>query len=138
MEIIRPMSLAPRILVIMPDQWTRALLRAALRETGYDAIGARDMEDAARYRAIEPGRGPVNLVLVDQDATATGMDALRDILSSHHDPPTVLVAHATHAPADGPWSRVVRRPLSVADLVAVVESELPLPTEGRHPVDPVT
>jgi hypothetical protein len=120
----------------MPDQWRRALLRAALREAGYDAIGARDTEDAARYRAIEPGRGPVSLVLVDQDATANAMDDLRDILASHHDPRTVLIKHATHAPPDGPWSRTVGRPLSVADLVAAVESELPLPAEARHPLDP--
>jgi len=130
------MSLAPRVLVIMPDQWRRALLRAALREAGYDAIGARDMEDAARYRVIEAGRGPVELVLVDQDATANAMDDLRDILESHHDPPAVLLGHATHAAPAGPWSRILGRPVSVADLVVAVQSELPLPIEGRHPLDP--
>jgi DNA-binding NtrC family response regulator len=130
------MSVAPRILVIMPDQWRRALLRAALREVGYDAIGARNMDDARRYRAIEPGRGPVKLVLVDQEAVADGMDELRDILASHHDPPAILVAPATRALPDGPWSRIVHRPVSVADLVTEVESELPLPAEARHPLDP--
>jgi hypothetical protein len=112
------------------------MLRAALREAGYDAIGARDMDDAARYRPIEPGRGPVNLVLVDQDATPNAMDDLRDILASHHDPPSVLVSHATQATPEGQWSRVIRRPVSVAELVTAVESELPLPIEGRHPLDP--
>ena len=121
----------------MPDHWRRALLRAALREAGYDAIGARDMEDAARYRVIEPGRGPVGLILVDQDATANAVDELRDILASHHDPPAVLIAHATHAPPAGAWSRIVARPVSVADLVAAVEAEVPLPVERRHPVDPI-
>ena len=113
------------------------MLRAALREAGYDAIGARDMEDAARYRVIEPGRGPVDLVLVDQDATANAMDDLRDILASHHNPPSVLIAQATHAAPAGSWSRIVPRPVSVADLVAAVESQLPLPSEAKHPVDPV-
>jgi DNA-binding NtrC family response regulator len=131
------MFLAPRVLLIMPDQWRRALLRAALREAGYDAIGARDMEDAARYRVIEPGRGAVHLVLVDQDATANAMDELRDILASHHDPPAVLIGHATHAAPAGPWSRILRRPVSVEDLVAATEAELPLPIERRHPVDPL-
>lgn len=120
----------------MPDQWRRALLRAALREAGYDAIGARDMEDAARYRVIEPDRGAVRLALVDQDATANAMDDLRDILASHHDPPVVLIGHATHAAPAGPWSRILGRPVSVADLVAVVQSELPLPMDARHPLDP--
>ena len=95
------------------------------------------MEDAARYRVIEPGRGAVHLVLVDQDATANAMDDLRDILASHHEPPAVLIGHATHAAAAGPWARVISRPLSIAEILAVVESELPLPAEGRHPVDPV-
>jgi hypothetical protein len=120
----------------MPDQWRRALLRSALREAGYDAIGARDMEDAARYRVIEPGRGAVELVLVDQDATANAMDDLRDILASHHDPPAVLIGHTTHAAPAGPWSRILGRPVSVADLVAAVQSELPLPMDARHPLDP--
>jgi DNA-binding response OmpR family regulator len=127
---------APRILVIMPDQWRRALLRAALREIGYDAIGARNMEDAGRYRPIEPGRGPVKLVVVDQDAVVAATSELRDILASHHDPPVVLVTHASHAAPSGPWSRVVSRPVSVAELVTAVESEVPLPTEAKHPIDP--
>ena len=131
------MSLSPRVLVIMPDQWRRSLLRAALREAGYDAIGARDMDDAARYRVIEPGRGPVDLVLVDQDATANAMDDLRDILASHHDPPALLIGHATHAAPAGPWSRTLGRPVSIADLVIAVQLELPLPIEGRHPLDPL-
>jgi hypothetical protein len=112
------------------------LLRAALREVGYDAIGARNMDDARRYRAIEPGRGPVKLVIVDQDAIADAIDELRDILASHHDPPATLVTRATHAPPAGPWSRVVSRPVFVADLVAAVESQLPLPIEARRPLDP--
>lgn len=32
--------LAPRVLILQPDHWPRALLRAELREAGYDAVGA--------------------------------------------------------------------------------------------------
>jgi len=129
------MSLPPRILVIMSDQSRRALIRAALREVGYDAIGASDMDEARRYRAIEPGRGTVQLVVVDQDNAVREMAELREILASHHGPRVVLLAHATHEPPAGPWSRIVRRPVSVEDVVAAVRSELPLPEQSRNPLD---
>src|SRR5512142_2916514 len=41
-----PPGLPPRILVVMPAQWPRALVRAELRERGYDAAGARDLLEA--------------------------------------------------------------------------------------------
>ena len=126
---------APRILVVMPDQGKRALIRAALREVGYDAIGATNLEEARRYRAIEPGRGTVRLLVVEQDATANATDELHELLASHHDPPAVLIAHATHDVPAGPWSRILRRPVSVAEIVAAVESEVSLPDDARHPMD---
>lgn len=129
------MILAPRVLIVMSDQWRRALLRAVLRQDGYDAVGARSLEDARRYRAIEPGRGAVRLLVVDQDAVAQAMDELSEILASHHDPRVVLVAHATHDLPVGPWSRIVQRPVSVADVVAAVEAELALPGDARRPLD---
>jgi hypothetical protein len=129
------MFLAPRVLLILPDQWRRALLRAALRENGYDAVGARDIEDARRYRAIEPGRGAVQLAIVDDDVVKNGSEEVSEILASHHHPRVVLVAQATREPVTGPWSRIVRRPLSVEDIMAAVRSELPLPEEARRPLD---
>ena len=32
------MQVPPRVLIVMDDQWHRALLRAALRDVGYDAM----------------------------------------------------------------------------------------------------
>lgn len=52
----------------MPEHWPRALLRAALREAGYDAVGAPGLSGALRYRAAAPDRGPVRLVVIDRDA----------------------------------------------------------------------
>jgi hypothetical protein len=56
----------PRVLLVMPDRWHRALLRAQLRELGYDALGAPDLAGGLLYPAPEPERGPVALIVVDQ------------------------------------------------------------------------
>src|SRR3954454_21547300 len=78
----------PRVLLVMPEQWPRALLRAALREAGYDALGAPGLPGAIRY-PVHPGdRGPVRLVLLDQAALADDEAAalLGTLLHRHGDP----------------------------------------------------
>ncbi len=129
------MTLPPRILLIMPDQWPRALLRASLREAGYDAVGARTVEGAQRQGRPARERGPVALVVVDHDAAVGETAPLRDLTSALGDPPVVLLAHATREPPAGPWTRVVRRPLSVAELSDVVKAIVPLSANARMPID---
>ncbi|HET9012274.1 MAG TPA: hypothetical protein VFN38_10705 [Gemmatimonadaceae bacterium] len=127
---------APRVLVVMADQWPRALLRAALRDVGYDAIGTRTLETALRLPDVDAARGPVRLIVVDQSALgdATGAD-LEAIVARHGAPPVLLLASATVEAPAGPWRRVLRRPVSVADIVAAVESMFPLPATARRPLD---
>lgn len=136
-------SHAPRVLLVMPEQWPRALLRAALREVGYDALGAPNLAAALSYRPDTPERGVVALVLVDQAAlddeeAATLLGAL---LYRHGSPAPVLLARAMPAhplpegAAAAPWRRVIRRPASIADLVAAVQALLPLPPESARPLD---
>jgi len=132
----------PRVLLIMPDQWPRALLRAALREVGYDALGAPGLVAALRYRAEVPGRGSVRLVLIDQ-ASLTGDEAeatLEALVRRHATPALVLLTKGGPAPSvragvpEG-WSRIVRRPASIAELVGTVQQVLPLPPESTRPLD---
>lgn len=119
----------------MPKQWPRALLRAALLETGYDALGAPDLEGALLYPAEAEDRGPVRLVLVDEStlSESEAQARLGELLRRHRQPNTVLLAHArfAHPPAGvaaaSGWNRIVRRPVSVAELVARVRELLPLP-----------
>jgi hypothetical protein len=127
----------PRVLLIIGDQWERALIRASLREVGYDAVGARNPAEARRYRPIEPGRGAIGLIVADHEAAAD-REALNDMVASHRDPPVILLARSTSETPKGAWTRVIHRPLSVADLVAAVESLLPLPPDARHPLDDVS
>jgi hypothetical protein len=125
----------PRVLLVMPDQWPRALLRAELREMGYDAVGARDVAQALRYPAARPDRGPVGAILVDSAALVDpGADRLPALLERHAGAATVLVAPAGEA-AGGSWRRVLHRPLSIGDIAGVIRDLLPLPPAAAHPID---
>jgi DNA-binding response OmpR family regulator len=135
-------SPAPRILLIMPEQWPRALLRAALRESGYDAVGAPGLPGALHFPSTDPDRGPVRLLVIDQDALR-GPDAgneLAALIDRHGRPELMLLAKG--APASLPttarkigWHRTVRRPASIAELMEAVRAMLPLPPDGRRPLD---
>jgi hypothetical protein len=117
-----------RVLLIMPQQWPRALLRAELREEGYDAIGARNLSEAGRHPATDPERGPVGLVLVDDAALSPGREELLEpLLARHGRPPAILLARAGHAVPGGPWTRVLQRPVRIEDIVQAVRAILAAP-----------
>jgi CheY-like chemotaxis protein len=127
-------AMAPGILIVMPAHWTRALLRAQLRECGYDAVGARDLLEALGLSAA------VRLILVDQDALSEGderllSDLLHRLHAHHPDAALLLLAGATHKAPDGPFQQVLRRPMSIADIVQAIERVVPLPAAERHPLD---
>jgi len=128
-------SLPPRVLIVMPDQWPRALLRAALREQGYDAVGTRNLDSALRVLPDEPERGPVRLIIVDQPALAGAADQLKQLLERHRAPSTLLLARNTQTSPKGEWAKILRRPLSIADAVTASEALIPLSPEDRHPID---
>lgn len=118
----------------MPDQWPRALLRAALREVGYDAAGTRALSGGLRLSADEPDRGPVRLIVIDQEALADDRHDL-DELHRRTGAPMVLLAPALRPPRAGPWTRVCRRPFSIGDVVRTIEDLVPLALEARRPID---
>lgn len=126
----------PRIILVLPDQWKRALLRAALREGGYDAAGAVDLENALHYESSELNRGPVRLLILDQEAVDQDAGArLPTLRSRHPDAFTLLLGRSAGDPPRGRWDHILRRPMSVGDITDAVEQLLPLaPTQAR-PVD---
>jgi hypothetical protein len=130
-----PADLPPRILLVMPDQWPRALLRAALREAGYDAIGTRSVKGARFRLASDEGRGPVRLILLDQDVLTEDARGDVDELRRSSDAQLALLAPATRRVHEGPWSRIFRRPLSVGEVVQAIEQLVPLPAGARRPID---
>lgn len=131
-----PTTLPPRILLVMPAQWPRSLLRAALREAGYDASGTRTLKAACYQAAPDSGRGPVRLIVVDQDAlTEEAGHDLEELRARTAAAPIVLLAPVTRRVREGPWTRVIRRPTSIATLVQAIETLIPLSAEARQPID---
>jgi hypothetical protein len=129
-------SEAPRILLVMAAQWPRALLRAALRDVGYDASGTPALKDALLQTAPDSVLGPVRLVVLDQEALAEAEGGdLETLRSGAFAAPIVLVAPATRRVRQGPWARVIRRPTSIGALVQEIESLIPLAPEARRPID---
>jgi hypothetical protein len=128
--------LAPRVLILLPDHWPRALLRAELREAGYDAVGAPTPVEAHVYAVAEPGRGPVRLVIVDEQAlSGDGARSLERLLARHHSPAAVLIQPASAPVPPGTWNDVLRRPLTIRDIVDCVKRFLPIPAGSRLPLD---
>jgi hypothetical protein len=123
-----------RILIVMAAQWPRALLRAALREAGYDALGARDLDEALTYPVDEGERGPVRLILLDQEAVQGKEDRrLLDLLEKHPVADPVLLRGAFQPSLPGPWREVVQHPISIAELAETIRQLLPPPSHAMHP-----
>ena len=130
----------PRILIMSPDQRSRALLRAELREAGYDAIGASSLRTTLRYPPDEPDRGPVRLFIVDGDAAAA--PALLERTRARYPGSRFLLirsgaAAAPSPPPDPPrpWQRVLRRPITIGEIVAAARELVPLPPELQVSID---
>lgn len=130
-------ALPPRVIVVMETQWPRALIRAALREAGYDAAGTQSLATALRIRPTEPDRGAVRLVIVDQSALAGDREEARlgELLARHEQPATILLARPTVRPPKGSWTRVLQRPVSVDDVVAAAAAILQPARAEHHPLD---
>jgi len=127
--------LPPRVLLVMPTQWHRALLRAALREAGYDASGTLTMEGALQQALPDPARGPLRVVVIDQDALSDEEFWLRDLQKRAPDAALLLLAPRTRPVREGPWAGIVQRPTSIAEMVGVIQRLVPLPPERRHPIE---
>jgi hypothetical protein len=131
-----PSSLPPpRVLLVLRDQWPRALLRAALREAGYDAAGTRTLDGAVHLARPEPGRGAVAAIVLGHEALTQPDGPALERLRRFTPAPILLVAPAGRTIEDGPWARVLRRPVSVGELAGAVASLAPLPPADRHPID---
>jgi DNA-binding response OmpR family regulator len=125
----------PRVLIVMAAQWPRALLRAALRQEGYDALGARDLGEALSYPAVEENRGPVRLLILDQEVLEGNDQLLAELLERHHDALTLVLASAFRPSVQGAWPRVLRHPVAIADIIKTTQELLPLSSAAVHPID---
>jgi hypothetical protein len=144
---VRPRSVlmeTPRVLIVMAAQWPRALIRAALRQAGYDALGATDLREALTYlrEALtypveEEQRGPVRLIILDQSVLRDPDDkkVSGELVDKHAGALTLVLESAFHPSVEGVWQRVIRHPATIADIVETTRELLPLPPAAAHPID---
>jgi hypothetical protein len=123
------------VLIVQAAQWPRALLRAALRHEGYDALGARDLKEALSYPEEETERGPVRLIILDQEVLEGHDSLVAELLGRHRDALTLILESAFHPSVVGTWQRVLRHPVTIADIVHTTQELLPLPATAVHPMD---
>jgi hypothetical protein len=140
--------LPPRVLVVWPERVPRALLRAELREAGYDAIGASSLATALRYPPAEPERGPVGLWIVDQAALDAAAGPLLALAATRYPESRFLLVARAGLGAGGPggpgglavappggWSLVLRRPVTIGAIVGAARTLVPLPRALQRPID---
>ncbi|MGH7546594.1 MAG: hypothetical protein ACREMM_00295 [Gemmatimonadales bacterium] len=123
-----------RVLIASAEQPFRTLLRAELREAGYDATGASSLASGLHQPAVAGDRGPVRLVIVD-DCTAAVPALLEAARAQYPGSRFLLVQAGAGAPPPGGWDRVLRRPVTIGEIVAAVRELAPLPPELRRPID---
>lgn len=118
----------------MPEHWPRALLRAELIERGYDVVGAPDLAAALLCRPGERDRGPVRLILIDQDALVEPQLRIFDLLVSRHPQARlVLLARSQLETPPGNWHAIVRKPALIGQIASAIEQALEA-AEGEEPL----
>jgi hypothetical protein len=114
--------------LVLSDPWERALLRAELRERGYEALAlpVPAAHDDAKLLAWELVSGHAHLIVVDDDSLPH--EGLAAIAAPGHRPaPGLLLTHAGRHVPEGPWLRVLHRPFRIGDIADTVERLAPLP-----------
>ncbi|MGH9813206.1 MAG: hypothetical protein ACRD4T_08730 [Candidatus Acidiferrales bacterium] len=100
------------ILVVGREWKFRALLRAQLREEGYDALGFETLQDAEGEVV-----GAAALIFDTTDSAATDWQPVLQRLAAQL--PTIVVSGTTEE-VTVPGAKLLRRPLSLADIIGVV------------------
>ncbi len=117
---------APVVWIISAEQWPRAMLRAELIEQGYDAIGVLSLADALTKLGYRPAESPEVVILDLNDAKISRSQLF--MLAQQAIPTLVLGGAAElNDPAlkEFSWASTLRRPFSVADIVAAVAQIIP-------------
>lgn len=126
------MVMAGCIVLVVPQHWERALLRAELVECGHDVAALRGLGELLLFRPAQAGHGPISVVLVDRKALAGRRRQLLAVVQARNPGARfVLLAGATDTIAHDPATVVLRRPVSIGQ-VATKLGEL-VATESCRP-----
>jgi CheY-like chemotaxis protein len=103
-----------KTILIVGREWKfRALLRAQLREEGYEALAFETLQDAEAERAS-------GAALVFDTAECKPEEWRPQLEQLAASLPVVVVAGADE-PVDIAWARILRRPVRLADVVSALQ-----------------
>jgi len=100
--------------VINADHWPRALLRGELIEHGFDAVGFETVGDASDALLMRPP----DIIVID----VHGQPIPQAVNLLRIGVPVIVIAGATDVQElpDVDWAAVLRRPVSIGEIVDVV------------------
>jgi hypothetical protein len=120
------------IVLVVPQHWERALLRAELIERGQDVAALRGMGDLLFFHPAQAGHAPIAVILVDRKALAGRRRKLLPVVRARNPAARfVLLAGGMDTIKDDGATVVLRRPLSIGQ-VATKLGELAA-SESRRP-----
>lgn len=112
---------AMRAIFVVGRDWKfRALLRAELREQGYEALGFETLEEAADA-LVGGSAAPAALVFDTTEASAKDTRTLLTALAESGKARPIVVVAATQEEFEPDSFTILRRPLQVADVLRVVK-----------------
>lgn len=109
----------PVIWIIDTEQWPRAYLRAELIERGYDAVGYLTVDDASQTMASRfPDAVVIDLRGVARREVELLFKAAVPVIGIVSQPEPEWLG-------EFPWARILRRPVSIGEIVKTVDEVIP-------------
>jgi hypothetical protein len=109
------------IVLVVPQHWERALLRAELIQRGHDVAALRGLGDLLFFHPTQAGHGPISVVLVDSRALAGRRRQMLPVLRARNPRARfVLLAGAMERIAHDSATVVLRRPVSIGQVATKV------------------
>ena len=112
-----------RALLVLVDHWLCALLRAELIEQGKEGDCAPTLAIGLLRKSVLP-----DVVLIDDRRISdSDVPVLEVITEGAESVNAVLLAGRLARPRPGPWSRILRRPITFGDIVQTLVAVLDAP-----------
>jgi two-component system cell cycle sensor histidine kinase/response regulator CckA len=127
------------ILVLHADHDIRSLVSESLEHEGYDAVGARDLEEVLEWMTTYPAAGSITLLIIDFELYQMNAVALQEKISVRHpDMKILFIANEVVDPAVKKiWAerraRFLDKPFQLKELLGAVNETLTGGTQGEDP-----
>lgn len=117
----------PLIWIVDCEHWPRAALRAELIERGYDGRGHLLLSEALAILRLPPPRAKPRAIVLELRGQEITREALLELAQSSI--PTILLGGTVELNEstirEFKWSAVLKRPVTLGEIAALVERTVP-------------